>query len=103
MGAVDKVALGTAAILGIRTDLGLVGQEYSWCSSLIFFGQLATVFPALFVMQKYATGKVVAVNVMIWGECRVISARANLLTIQVLSQCVSLHAVTTLVSPSADL
>ena len=75
MGAVDKVALGTAAILGIRTDLGLVGQEYSWCSSLIFFGQLATVFPALFVMQKYATGKVVAVNVMIWGECRLISAR----------------------------
>ena len=29
MGAVDKVALGTAGILGIRKDLGLVGQQFS--------------------------------------------------------------------------
>lgn len=30
MGAVDKVCIGTAAVLGMRKDLGLVGQQYSW-------------------------------------------------------------------------
>lgn len=29
MGAVDKVALGTAGVLNIRKDLGLVGQQFS--------------------------------------------------------------------------
>ena len=29
MGSVDKNALGTAAVLGLRTDLGLVGQQYA--------------------------------------------------------------------------
>jgi len=29
MGAVDKVALGTAGVLNIRQDLGLVGQQFS--------------------------------------------------------------------------
>lgn len=32
MGAVDKVALGTAGVLNIRQDLGLVGQQFS-CQS----------------------------------------------------------------------
>ena len=34
MGGVDKVILGTTATFGLRTDLGLVGQQYSWCSSI---------------------------------------------------------------------
>jgi hypothetical protein len=29
MGAVDKICIGTAAVLGMRSDLGLVGQQYS--------------------------------------------------------------------------
>ncbi|ORY21526.1 putative allantoate permease [Naematelia encephala] len=67
MGAVDKNALGTAAVLGLRTDLNLVGQQYSWTSSIIFFGSLASLFPALFFMQKYPAGKVIAANVTVWG------------------------------------
>ena len=55
MGAVDKVALGTAAVLGIRGDLGLKGQQFSWCSSLIFFGQLVSVFPALYVGLSFVS------------------------------------------------
>nr|XP_018266694.1 uncharacterized protein I303_00669 [Kwoniella dejecticola CBS 10117]OBR88852.1 hypothetical protein I303_00669 [Kwoniella dejecticola CBS 10117] len=67
MGAVDKNALSTAAILGLRTDLRLVGQEYSWTGSLIFFGSIASLFPALFAMQKYPAGRVVAGCVTVWG------------------------------------
>lgn len=29
-----------SAILGLRTDLHLVGQDYSWASSIFYFGYL---------------------------------------------------------------
>lgn len=34
MGGVDKVILGTSATFGLREDLHLVGQQYSWASSI---------------------------------------------------------------------
>ena len=34
MGGVDKVILGTSATFGLREDLHLVGQQYSWSSSI---------------------------------------------------------------------
>jgi hypothetical protein len=34
MSATDKVILGTAAIFGLRTDLNLQGQDYSWANSM---------------------------------------------------------------------
>ena len=34
MGGVDKVILGTAATFGLREELKLVGQQYSWASSI---------------------------------------------------------------------
>ncbi|WVF65609.1 hypothetical protein IAT40_000339 [Kwoniella sp. CBS 6097] len=67
MGAVDKNALSTAAVLGLRTDLHLKGQEYSWAGSLIFFGSIVSLFPALFAMQRFPAGKVVSGCVIIWG------------------------------------
>ncbi|KAL2787903.1 fungal-specific transcription factor domain-containing protein [Aspergillus keveii] len=38
LGAVDKVALSTAAIYGLKTDLMLVGQQYSWAGSILSLG-----------------------------------------------------------------
>lgn len=37
MGGVDKVILGTAATFGLRQELNLVGQQYSWASSISMF------------------------------------------------------------------
>lgn len=37
----DKQAMGYSAILGLRTDMQLVGQDYSWASSLFYFGYMA--------------------------------------------------------------
>jgi hypothetical protein len=42
MGGVDKVILGTAATFGLREELNLVGQQYSWASSLSESGVLLT-------------------------------------------------------------
>ncbi|KAJ5505810.1 hypothetical protein N7453_004767 [Penicillium expansum] len=63
LGATDKVAISTAAVLGLRTDLHLVGQQYSWSSSLIFFGSLLSLFPALLMMQRYQSCRVLSLNV----------------------------------------
>ncbi|GKZ59509.1 hypothetical protein AnigIFM49718_005391 [Aspergillus niger] len=38
LGAVDKVALSTAAIYGLEKDLHLVGQQYSWAGSILSIG-----------------------------------------------------------------
>jgi MFS transporter, ACS family, DAL5 transporter family protein len=38
---IDKTTLSYAAIFGIKDDLNLVGTEYSWLSSIFYFGFLA--------------------------------------------------------------
>lgn len=38
---IDKTTLSYAAIFGIRDDLKLVGTQYSWLSSIFYFGFLA--------------------------------------------------------------
>lgn len=37
---IDKTTLSYAAIFGIQTDLNLVGTQYSWLSSIFYFGFL---------------------------------------------------------------
>ncbi|RDW65147.1 hypothetical protein BP5796_09839 [Coleophoma crateriformis] len=36
----DKATLAYAAVYGLRADLGLVGQQYSWATSIFYFGYL---------------------------------------------------------------
>lgn len=36
--SIDKVALGTAALYGLREDNHLVGQQYSWLGSILSLG-----------------------------------------------------------------
>ena len=46
---IDKTTLSYAAIFGIREDLDLVGMQYSWLSSIFYFGFLAcmSLFPGI--------------------------------------------------------
>lgn len=67
MGAVDKVSLSTAAIFGLRTDLGLVGQQYSWLSSILFIGSLVGMWPMSYLVQKYNSAKVIACCSCLWS------------------------------------
>nr|XP_031859423.1 uncharacterized protein CI109_005067 [Kwoniella shandongensis]KAA5526495.1 hypothetical protein CI109_005067 [Kwoniella shandongensis] len=67
LGGTDKVILGTSATFGLKDDLHLVGQQYSWASSIIFFGSMLTVFPQSWLCQKYPTGKIFSINVFCFG------------------------------------
>ncbi|EFE37673.1 MFS transporter, putative [Trichophyton verrucosum HKI 0517] len=48
LGAVDKVALGTAALYGLREDLGLKGQTYAWAGSILPIGYIDFRPPSIF-------------------------------------------------------
>lgn len=59
----DKSALGYTAIMGIREDLGLTGQDYSWSSSIYYFGYLIASYPAGVIMVRWRVGKLIAASV----------------------------------------
>jgi hypothetical protein len=56
----DKSALSFASIMGLETDLNLVGKDYSWASSVYYFGYLVFSYPASYLIVKMPVGKLVA-------------------------------------------
>lgn len=64
---VDKVALGWAVLFNFRSDLGLVGTEYSWASSMFYFGYLIAQYPANYILQRYRTARILSISVITWG------------------------------------
>ena len=62
---IDKTTLSYAAIFGIREDLNLKGMDYSWLSSIFYFGFLAWAFPTNFLMQRLPLGKYVGINIFV--------------------------------------
>ena len=74
---IDKTTLSYAAIFGIREDLNLQGTQYSWLSSIFYFGFLAWAFPTNFLMQRLPIGKYLGFNIMLWGVFLMIQAAAK--------------------------
>ncbi|GAA6003453.1 hypothetical protein JCM10207_000340 [Rhodosporidiobolus poonsookiae] len=73
----DKIALSYAAIFGAKQELGLVGQDYSWCSSIFYFGQLLAEGFVLWLMHKLPLRIFVAVSIVIWSIVIGCQAAAN--------------------------
>ncbi|KAI0473398.1 major facilitator superfamily domain-containing protein [Xylariaceae sp. FL0804] len=63
----DKNALSYATLFGLRTDTGLVGQQYSWLGSIFYFGYLAMELPNLWLMTVVPIGKYVGGCLLVWG------------------------------------
>ncbi|KAI4596299.1 hypothetical protein KJ359_005428 [Pestalotiopsis sp. 9143b] len=63
----DKVTVSYAAVYGMRKDLGLVGSDYSWTSSLFYFGYLVAQGPSAYLLTKFPVGKYAAINIFLWG------------------------------------
>ncbi|OCL05979.1 MFS transporter [Glonium stellatum] len=64
----DKTTLSYTAVMGIRTDTHLKGQDYSDLSMLFYIGFLAAEFPTQFLAQRISRlGLYLGVNIMIWG------------------------------------
>ncbi|KAF2417680.1 MFS general substrate transporter [Tothia fuscella] len=63
----DKITLGYAAVLGIREDAHLVGQQYSWASSIFYFGFLTASLPGSYGFVKLPWGKYLAGTMICWA------------------------------------
>ncbi|OBT95747.1 hypothetical protein VE01_06411 [Pseudogymnoascus verrucosus] len=63
----DKTTLGYTAILGIQADTHLKGTDYSWVSSIFYFGYLIASYPASLAFVKFPLGKFLAVCVLLWA------------------------------------
>ncbi|CAI7641756.1 unnamed protein product [Penicillium viridicatum] len=66
---VDKGILSTAAVYGLRTDLRLEGQQYSWSNSIFYFGFLIWQYPNSIFMQRLPIGRWIGSMVFLWGVC----------------------------------
>lgn len=64
----DKTTLSYTAVMGIRKDTHLRGQEYSDLSMLFYIGFLVAEFPTQYLAQKISRlGIYLGINVIIWG------------------------------------
>ncbi|KAL2678814.1 hypothetical protein Neosp_009565 [[Neocosmospora] mangrovei] len=70
----DKQALGFSAIMGLEEDLSLSGSQYSWASSIYYFGYLAFSYPASYLIVKLPLGKLIASACTMWGAVLIASA-----------------------------
>lgn len=67
LGAVDKVALGTSALYGLRTDNHLVGQQYSWLGSILSLGAIVGMPLSSYLIQRLPSAKYLSACSMGWS------------------------------------
>ncbi|KAI1336698.1 MFS transporter [Xylariaceae sp. FL0016] len=65
--SVDKGALGFASIMGFQEDTGLVGQQYSWLTTIIYLTILVVEYPENWIIQRVPIAKWLGANVICWG------------------------------------
>ncbi|KAH8899236.1 major facilitator superfamily transporter allantoate, partial [Thozetella sp. PMI_491] len=63
----DKTTLSYASVMGLKTDIGLIGQDYSWVGSMFYFGYLAFEWPTNRLLQRLPLAKWSAFNIIMWG------------------------------------
>ncbi|KAL4791876.1 major facilitator superfamily domain-containing protein [Aspergillus venezuelensis] len=63
----DKSVMSQSAVYVLQEDLGLAGQDYSWCSSIFHFGYLAFQPVAARILAHFPLGRFVAITSLVWA------------------------------------
>ena len=63
----DKNGINYASVYGLQKGTGLHGQDYSWLSSIFYFGYLFAQYPSGYLMQKLPIAKVLGATTLGWG------------------------------------
>ncbi|KZT03213.1 MFS general substrate transporter [Laetiporus sulphureus 93-53] len=63
----DKTTLGSAAILGIKTDAHLTTSEYNWLGTIFYLSYLFFEYPQNLALQRFPVGKWMSCNIFIWA------------------------------------
>lgn len=75
--ALDKGTLSFAAIMGIRKDAHLVGQQYSWLTTCIYIAVLIVEYPTNWIIQRVPIAKYLGINIILWGTTLACHAACN--------------------------
>ncbi|CAJ2508529.1 Uu.00g135550.m01.CDS01 [Anthostomella pinea] len=73
----DKTILSSASVFGLGDDNGLVDQQYSWISSVFYFGYLFWTYPTTLLIARLPIGKYVAINTFFWGAVVALTAACS--------------------------
>lgn len=63
----DKNSINFAAVFGLREDLSLCGEQFSWVVSLFYLGQLISEYPAAYILSRFHITRFVGVTIIVWG------------------------------------
>ncbi|KAI9692731.1 MAG: hypothetical protein M1820_009403 [Bogoriella megaspora] len=63
----DKNGINYGSAYGLLTGTKLVGQDFSWLSSIFYFGYLFAQYPAGYLMQRLPIAKVLGFTTLGWG------------------------------------
>lgn len=63
----DKHSITYAAIFGLRTDLNMHGEDYSWVVSSFYLGQLVSNWPAAYLLGRLPLKWFVSCMIILWG------------------------------------
>ncbi|KAJ6591523.1 major facilitator superfamily domain-containing protein [Mycena vulgaris] len=74
---IDKSTLGYASVFTLSKDLSLHGKQYSWLSSLFYFGYLVFEWPTTLLSQKFPIGRYIGVAIILWGGILLAAAGAH--------------------------
>ncbi|SCU79469.1 LADA_0B00870g1_1 [Lachancea dasiensis] len=65
----DKQSLTYTAVFGLKEDLKMAGNDYSWCSTIFYIGQLGANFVFAYLMTIIPRAPLTGVCVVIWSLC----------------------------------
>ncbi|KAK7431974.1 hypothetical protein QQZ08_001594 [Neonectria magnoliae] len=63
----NKGSINDAAVFGLKDDLKLSGEEFSWIVSLFDLGQLASEYPAAYILFRLHITLFVGATIVAWG------------------------------------
>jgi ACS family allantoate permease-like MFS transporter len=73
----DKSTNSTASVMGLREDLGMKGDMYSWTGTAFYLGYLAFEFPAVYLLQRFPLIKTLSTFIIVWGIVLCLHATPN--------------------------
>ncbi|KAJ4375434.1 hypothetical protein N0V86_006965 [Didymella sp. IMI 355093] len=73
----DKSILSSASVFGLREDTHLKGQQYSWVSSVFYFGYFFWEYPTTFLIAHLPVARYLAANTFVWGVVVALTAACN--------------------------
>lgn len=63
----DKTSISTQATFGMREDTGLVGQQFSWLTTVFYLCYLVGEGPGNYIMQRTSLRYTLTICLFIWG------------------------------------